>query len=458
MASKDLTKGPVWKALASVSAPMSFGILAVLSVGIADAYFLGQLGGAPLAAVGFVYPVTTAITSLAIGLSAGANAAISQSLGRGDDTAETSRLAFHAFGLGIILSIMVAFLFALAGQYLFKAMGANGQVLEETKKYLPFWSLSFPFLVVMMITNSIFRANGDGGTSAVIMILAALINIALTPLFIFGWASIPAMGTAGAAFATAIAQATAAFVAVGYAIFTKTVILCGNPMKNLMQSIKQVMAVGLPASFSNAINPAGMALVTAAVATLGDAAVAGFGAAARVQSIAIVALLALSAGIGPVVGQNWGAERQDRAREAVRLSWTFCVIYGIVIAIILTAFSTLIADTIASDPEAAEYTARYLQVVGWSLFGYGILVTANAAMNARSKAVHSMGLSLARIFAIYLPLAWLGVWMFGYMGILGATVLGNIFAVFGAIITGIATGLVKIDNTFLQRSANWLKN
>jgi len=80
MAQADLTRGPVWKALAWVSAPMTLGIVAVLSVGLADAYFLGQLGQAPLAAVGFIYPVTTALTSMSIGLSAGANAVVSQAI------------------------------------------------------------------------------------------------------------------------------------------------------------------------------------------------------------------------------------------------------------------------------------------------------------------------------------------------------------------------------------------
>lgn len=108
MAGRDLTKGSVWQALAGVSAPMSFGILSVLSVGVVDANFLGQLGGLPLAAIGFIYPVTAAFASLAIGLSAGANATVSQSLGRDDDPKVTSRYALHAVGLGLGLRGLVS--------------------------------------------------------------------------------------------------------------------------------------------------------------------------------------------------------------------------------------------------------------------------------------------------------------------------------------------------------------
>ena len=102
--------------------------------------------------------------------------------------------------------------------------------------------------------------------------------------------------------------------------------------------------MGLPAAFSNVINPAGMAAVTAAVATLGETAVAGFGAATRAQSLAIVPYLVLSAGIGPVVGQNWGA---DRARRAVALAFGFCIAYGVALAVLLALLAGPIAGVIA---------------------------------------------------------------------------------------------------------------
>ncbi|MEJ6389449.1 MATE family efflux transporter [Gymnodinialimonas ulvae] len=433
MAKRNLTEGPVWRALARVSAPMSLGILAVLSIGLADAYFLGQLGGEPLAAVGFIYPVTTALSSLAIGLSAGANATISQAIGREATGAEIFRLSLHSLGLGAVLAAGVAALFFLIFPWIFGAMGAGVAVMDEIRAYVPIWSASFPFLVVMMIINAIFRAHGDAVYASVFMICAAAVNIALNPVLIFGWGPVEGMGTGGAALATFIgrlvAVAAASIVAIKYGYLR----VCGDVLKGLGSSMREVGAVGGPAAFSNAINPAGMALVTAAVATLGEAAVAGFGAASRVQSVAIVVLLALSAGIGPVVGQNWGAKKNDRARAAVVQAWTFCLAYGVLLAIALTAFADPLARAFAGESEAAEFAALYLKVVGWSLFGYGILVTANAAMNARSKAVYSMTLSLARIFAIYLPAAWAGVILFGYAGILGAAVLANAAAVIGAI-------------------------
>ncbi|WP_439123965.1 MATE family efflux transporter [Marivita sp.] len=447
MAKADLTQGPIWKALAWVSAPMTFGILAVLSVGLADAYFLGQLGQAPLAAVGFIYPVTTALTSLSIGLSAGANAVVSQAIGRDQaDSDAPIRLALHSLGLGLGLAILVALAFLFGAPTVFQWMGAQDAALEETRAYVPFWSLSFPFLVVMMVCNAVFRAHGDGATSAAMMVLAAVVNIAINPLLIFGWGPIPAMGTEGAALATAIGRAFGAGVALWYAWYSGLLTVCGKPFKGLLSSIRDVISVGVPAACSNAINPAGMALVTAAVATLGEAAVAGFGAATRVQSVALVALFALSAGIGPVVGQNFGAGKQDRARMALRQAWMFSVGYGLVLAVGVTIFADQIAGFFAEGAEARSYAAQYLRIVSWSIMGYGILVITNAAMNARSKAVYSLGLSLSRIFVIYVPLAWLGMWVFGFTGILIAAVAANAFGIVGGLYCARQTELFSPDD------------
>lgn len=429
---RDLTEGPVWRALAVMSAPMSFGIFSVIAVGLADAYFLGQVSGAALAAVGFIYPVITAITSLSIGLSAGANSVLSQSIGAGAQDEQTQRLGLHAIGLGLAASLALGMVIWLAYPLLFGALGAKGDVAAEVAAYMPLWALSFPFLVVMMITNSVFRAHGDGATSAAIMIVAALFGILLNPVFIFGWGPFAEMGTAGAALSTLIGRIVAMAIALWIAWRRGLLGVCGRVLAGLGESVTRILKVGLPASVSNAINPAGMALVTAAVATVGDDAVAGFGVAGRVQSILLVPLMALSAGIGPVVGQNWGAAKVPRAQAATLGAYGFCMVYGLVIGAVLWIFAEPIAGLLASGESDLGYAAQYLKYVGLTMFGYGIVVIANSAMNARDKALWSMAISLSRVFVIYLPLAWIGVSMFGYPGIVGAAVLANLLGAVAA--------------------------
>ncbi|QUJ75081.1 MATE family efflux transporter [Sulfitobacter albidus] len=442
---RDLTEGPIARALFVMSAPMSMGIFAVLSVGLADAYFLSKLGETELAAVGYIYPVTTAITSLSIGLSAGANAAISQAIGAKEDGEATQRLGLHAISVGLLSGLAVAALFYLAYPLIFGAMGGADKVAEAIGQYAPFWAMSFPFLVLMMITNAVFRAHGDSVTSAFTMIVQAVINIGLNPLLIFGMWGFPEMGMMGAAVATLVGRAIAASLAMAIAWRRGMLGWCGAFLDGFVASVRRIVSVGAPAAFSNAINPAGMALVTAAVATVGDAAVAGFGAATRVQSMALVPLMALSAGIGPVVGQNWGADAQRRAQDAVHTAVWFCLGYGVLVALVLGLLAEPIAGLFASGDESQAFAAQYLRFVGLSFFGYGLLVSANSAMNARGKPLWSMGLSLARIFAVYLPLAWLGALTLGYAGIVAAAVAANLMGMWGALVATRATGLNRID-------------
>ena len=419
----------------------------MIAVGLADAYFLGQVSGTALAAVGFIYPVITAITSLSIGLSAGANSAVSQGIGAGASEDDTQRLGLHAIGLGLVLSLVLAAVLWVGFPYLFAALGAQGEVAEEVSAYMPLWALSFPFLVTMMITNSVFRAHGDGATSAAIMILAAFFGIALNPLLIFGWGPIPEMSTAGAALSTLIGRVIAMSLALWIAWRRGLLGVCGRMLSGVFDSFRKVLNVGIPASLSNAINPAGMALVTAAVATVGDDAVAGFGAAGRVQSILLVPLMALSAGIGPVVGQNWGAGEKQRAQSATAWAFGLSCAYGAVIGAALLVFATPVAGLLASSDSDLEYAAMYLRVVGLTMFGYGIAVIANAAMNARDKAVWSMGVSLGRVFLIYLPLAWLGVIMVGYWGVLFAAACANVLGALAAIYAAHRTGVFAFPGT-----------
>ncbi|APX13362.1 MATE family efflux transporter [Tateyamaria omphalii] len=449
---KNLNDQPVGWALFRVSAPMSIGIFGVLMVGLADAFFLARYGDFALTAVGFIYPVTMTLTSLSIGLSAGTSTVVSQALGRGEEEGK-QRTTMHAMLMGLALSSALVTAFFLLSPWLFGTMGASDQVLDAVMAYIPWWCLSFPLLVMAQLLNSVFRAAGRSEVAAITMLAQATLNIALTPLLIFGWGAIPEFGVAGAGMATFIARAAGFAGVVLYAWWTSELCFDVNPAKGIVKTVKRIGRVAAPASLSNAINPGGMAAVTAAVAVVGDAAVAGFGAATRVQSLLFLPMLAMSAGIGPVVGQAWGAEDQSRAQKAVRLTFYACAAYGAVLAAVLLIFAQPIAALVADNEDAAEYGAQYLRLVGLSFFGYGILVTGNAAMNARDRALWSMGLSAARIALIYIPFAWAGVLIFGYTGILGAALLANVLGAFGAIIACRAVGLLGTDTAIIRGPA-----
>jgi putative MATE family efflux protein len=454
---RNLNDGAVWRALFATSAPMSLGILGVLSVGLADAFFLARSGEAALAAISFIFPVTTALTSLSIGLSAGTNTVVSQAIGQGASDRERQRMALHAMALAALLSAGVSVLFYLTSFYIFSAMGASGEVLEAAQSYAPYWCLGFPFMVTGMSLNAVFRAAGRAGVAASVMVGQSILNIALNPVFIFGWAMIPALGAEGAGIATGLARMVGFAGVFGFAVYAGVVRFDCAPWRNFLFSFRRIGRVGAPAAIANAINPAGMAIVTAAVAVIGDAAVAGFGAAGRVQSLLIVPMLALSSGIGPVVGQAWGAGDQDRARKALRLSFVWSICIGLGVAAIATVFADPIARTMTGGESGLDHAVTFLRVASWGVFAYGMVVVANAALNARDKALHAMSVSLLRIFVLTVPLVWLGLWIGGYVGILIAMVAGNVLGAVAAVIVCKAVGLGMVDWPVVRRLSHWLK-
>ncbi|MFW2587967.1 MATE family efflux transporter [Sagittula sp. SSi028] len=446
MADRNLNKGPVGRALWRVSAPMSLGILGTLSVGLADAAFLARAGQADLTAVGYIYPVTVALTSLSIGLGAGTSAVVSQALGReGDDDARAARLALHAMIFATALGMLVAVVFWLTAPIIYGAMGASGEILDKVLAYVPWWCASFPFMVAGMGLNAVFRAGGESHISATVMLSQSLINIAVTPLFIFGWGMIPALDTEGAAIGTFIARALGLGGLLVFSLYSGRLSVSRSCLTGLRDSLTRIAKIGGPAAASNAINPLGLSLVTAAAATLGDAQVAGFGAATRVQSLLFVPMLALSAGIGPVVGQAWGAEKRDRAQDATRLTFLSCVIYGAGLAAVLMLAAPWLAHLMTDGSDAAAYATQYLRWGALGFFGYGILVTANAAMNACDRALWSMGLSASRIAVVYVPLAWLGAQIAGFAGIVSAFVAANLWAVAGALYLTRRAGILRLE-------------
>ncbi|MEM6901778.1 MAG: MATE family efflux transporter [Pseudomonadota bacterium] len=442
MSGRDLTQGPVGWALFRMSAPMTVGIMAVISVGVADAYFLGLYGPTELAAVGFIYPITIAVLSLSIGLSAGLNTVVSQAIGRGDQEF-AMRAAAHGLGFAILLGIIVAILLIIAGDAIFSLMGAQGDTKRAVLDYTFYWALSFPALVLMMAANSIVRAKGSSVVPAGLMVAVAIFNIVINPMFIFGTGSIPEMGAGGAGLATALARIVGSVAAIIYVLslgFLKPACLT---LDSLEKTIGRIAKVGGPAALSNSINPAGMAIITGFVASFGDAAVAGFGAATRIEAVIMVPMLALSSGIGPVIGQSWGAEKRDRAEQATQLAFMACIAYGLIAGAILLVFAEPIAGLIAKGDEPIRHAALYLQIVGFGLFGYGVLVVGNAANNARDKAVFSLGTSVSRIALVYIPAALLGQLLLGYFGIVIAALVANLVGAYFAVIACRSTGLLR---------------
>ena len=421
-----LTRGSIVGHLVGQTAPMIIGVAAIMSVGLIDAYFIGQLGSQQLAAVSFIFPITIALSSLGVGVMVGINSVIARALGEGDVERAERRANFGAvFALlvGLVLGIL---LFALLDP-LFRLMQASDELLPLIRAYMQPFSLGLPVLLVQMGLNGVLRGQGEARKTSYVSITYAVANWILDPLLITGAFGFAGFGIAGAAYASIIGFAIAILVAL-YLIGKAQLKI--NPASirrcNVGESSKAILSVAGPAAFSNAINPIGLSVLTALLASQGDAAVAGFGAAGRLQSFATVPLLALSGSIGAIVGQNWGARMPERSRAAMHWAAGFCLVYGIATAVLLFATGDWFAQFFTQDPAVIAEFRNYLAISVWGYAGFGLLITANGALNAVDRAGLALTQSAARVFLVMLPVGWLLRPEMGAQAIYAAELVANL--------------------------------
>jgi putative MATE family efflux protein len=434
-----LTQGSVGNHLIRQTLPMVFGVLAIMSVGLVDAYYIGLLGDAPLTAVSFIFPVIMALSSLGIGVIAGIASVVSRALGGGSRIRAQS-LAGFGLVVAILFGLLIATLLYFFKISLFQLMNASPELIVLIDAYMTPFALGFPVLLVTMAGNGTLRGQGMAGKASLILLTLALSNWILDPILIHGIGTIEGLGTfegfgiEGAAYATISGWCIGAFVSL--------VLVQRSPLRLSLTSLKEahpttdlkaLFKVGGPAALSNSVNPMGLSILTAMLAQYGDAAVAGFGAGGRLQSLAIVPLLALSSSIGAIVGQNWGAGYGDRARRALWLSLGFCLVYGLVAGTLLSWWSEPLAHIFTEDTDTIDAISSYLVISVWGYAGFGALIVVNGALNAMDRANFALMQSVLRVTVFMIPVAWgLGFWLDArsiYAGELIANLLGGVVAV-----------------------------
>jgi putative MATE family efflux protein len=422
----DLLSDPVAPTLIKLTAPMLIAMVGMVAFNMADTFFIGQLGTAPLAAISFTFPVIFVISSISMGLGVGAGAVISRAIGEKNKD-RVRRLTTDALVLAFIVVLLISAVGIVTITPLFTAMGAKHNLLPLIHDYMHIWYMSMPFLVIPMVGNGAIRATGDTKTPALIMLLAVGINIALDPLLIFGLGPVPAFGIQGAAITTMASRAITLAASLYILGRRDRMLRFDRPAPaDVIESWRSILYIGLPASLTNLIVPASMALVTRFVAEFGIAAVAGFGVATRLEMLPLTIINALGAILVPFIGQNFGAGKTDRIRDAVKISLGFSLGVGAVAVGIFLVYGSTIASWFNNHPKVIETVVLYGTVVGagWGL--QGIISLSSASFNALNKPLPGTALALIRMVALYVPLAWgLSIW-FGIKGVFIAALIANI--------------------------------
>jgi putative MATE family efflux protein len=417
-----------------MTVPVLLGISTMMAQGLIDAWFLGKVGDRELAAFAFGFPVLMIVMSVAIGLGAGTSSVVARAIGAGDHE-RAKRLSTDSLFLGFIITLVISIIGILTINPLFRVLGAPPDMLPMIRTFMIILYSGVPLLVVGMVGTACMRATGDTRLPSLLMVLAAVLNVILDPIFIFGFGPIPAMGLNGAATAALLARS---------AIFIGTVLVMRYRLDmlsfrkpdslELARSWRDILHVGIPAAGTNAIVPLGAVIVTAMIARYGPDAVAGFGVASRIESMMLVLYYAMSSIIGPFVGQNLAAGRERRILSALWLCTVFCVASGLVIAGFLALLSDFLPKLFSESEAVVSVTKLFLWVVPVSYGTYGMVMVMNAAFNGLVRPMPAVWISVARILVLYVPLAMVGSQLYGLVGIFGAYAIANIISGIGAYI------------------------
>ncbi len=420
------TEGSVSQHLRTMAVPLLWGLIATMSFNFVDTLFVAQLGEDQLAAMTFTFPVVFFITSMAIGLGAGASSAIARAVGAGDGQ-RVKRLVTDSCVLVALISVSVCVLGWFTIDSLFIWLGASPELLPYIHDYMAIWYISAPFLMVPMVALSALRSLGYARIQGVVMSAAAVLNSLLDPIFIFGWFGVPRLEIEGAAIATLIVRVMTLLVA--FYVMAVNVKIFTNPFAHwrvMYQSWRVIFHVAIPATISNVIIPMASAIVVNMVAAYGKVAVAGLGVAMRIEPLALIVFYALSGVVGPFSGQNYGANRHQRVQETLSVVTRFCLLSGIALMATLWLLRRPISTLFGGSEEVVEVAALYLSLVPFSYGAYGIVMSVNAMFNGLGRPAQGMVISMLRVLIVFLPVAFICKWLWGLTGIFLAAAISNL--------------------------------
>jgi putative MATE family efflux protein len=315
----------------------SLGLMSIFLVDLLSLLYVSWLGDSKLtAAVGFASQVLFFSVSINIGLSIAIGALVSRALGSGDRT-RARRLAASGLVHVFLIAALVSCAAWMMRREILTLFGASGVTLDVASAYLAITLPATVFLGLGMGLASILRAAGDAKRSMYVTLAGALTTAALDPLFIFGFG----LGVTGAAIVTLISRFV--FIAVGLNGAVLKHDLVAKPSRAAARlDLAPVMGIAIPAILTNLAAPAANAYTMRIFSHFGEAVVAAFAIVDRLNPMAFGVLFALSAAVGPIMGQNLGAKLIPRVRQVLTDCLTFAALYVIAVAILLRLTAPMI--------------------------------------------------------------------------------------------------------------------
>lgn len=394
---------------------MFLGMVAHMLLNIADGVMVGRLGrNESLAVLNYGFPFFYLVFAVFNGISTGATSVLARLLGAKDDLrAERVLTQITVLSLGLFAVFLLFYPLLLPAYLEFQKAGPESARL--TRDYLNTLLPGLPFTLVSLLLGSGLRAEGNMRTLMSGLLLGTLLNLLIAPFLIFGPFRLLGMDLKGAGLGVMGAGLATTSANIATLLYIGGVYLRGKSRLRLkwhhdwkdLSGVRSIFAVGLPSVLSQSLIGINIAVMTRLAAPFGEAAVAALGIGARLDTLAVFSGLSIMTAVLSMVGQNFGAGRFDRVREAIRKGllavFLFLGALGILVHVLRGPLVGLF------EPDAAT-AASALHYVEWLTYGYafvGMGMVSSGAFQGMGRGFPFLFLTALRLLLLSAPIAYL---------------------------------------------------
>ena len=407
----------VFPLLMSMSLPPMLSMLIQALYNIVDSMFVAQISTEALTAVSLAFPIQSLIIACSVGIGVGVNSYISRKLGERDQ-AEANSAVLH----GLILALIGSLSFMLIGTLIipsFFHFFTNDALIYELSCSYTYICVLFCFGCFFHICiEKVFQATGKMIFPMAIQAIGALLNIVLDPILIFGWFGFPALGVKGAAYATVAAQIFAALLSV-YILLVKKhdVRVDVKHFKFHMNTIKKILAVGIPNACMNALNSVLVIGLNTLLIQFSNAAVSVFGVYFKLQTFVFMPVSGLSQGAMPIMGYNYGSNDHKRLHSV--LNYALLVAFCIMLAgfALFECFPNFLLQLFNANEEMLSIGIPALKIIAVSFIPATFGFVYPTLFQAIGKGFAALTIFLLRQCVITIPLAFIVAPIFGLYGV-----------------------------------------
>ena len=440
--SSTITSKPIIQLLKKIAIPASTGSIFQTLFNIVDTFFAGKISSDALAALAKSFPLYFIIISAGIGIVAGCNSLISNSLGQRNRFAALI-YSHHTFIYSILLSIIITTLGILFSYDILKLMGSSSESIILAKKYTDIIFYGTVFFLILTSLNAILYSQGDTKTYRNVLIVGLFANILLNPIFIFGFLFIPAFGIAGLAISTILIQ----FFACVYLYYKVNQTILKINFKSESFLIRKNFFLNIfnqcmPITFALFLVALGSYLILSFISVFGDEAVAGYGAAVRFEHIFTLPVIGLNTAVITIAGQNFGARRYDRVRETYKKATFIGFLIMCLSGIVIFLLSEFIISLFTNDLEVIKFGSNYLRIAAFIGPIYPVFFISHALFTSLKKTHYIFYSNLFRM--VILPFIIIWIILNVYEGYFQDIFYGLLFMnwLFGAVVLFVSRALM----------------